>query len=172
MSNVYCWNQTTLKLEYSWFRYSLTYLVLWSSLFRVAELRPAHLTELFLYFSPTFLYLPRPVMTVLNPSCLDPKLSIARTLQRVLAAYRNRNWWACKQNQVVLRECNFRCHSPTAPSPSTTLVTLQSSQNANQQLVKRRGCLRVIICFCYHVVRSAANSRIVWFVHKISGGQN
>ena len=46
-----------------------------SSPFRVAELRPAILTDLFLYFSSTFISLPGPVMKALDPSRLAPKCS-------------------------------------------------------------------------------------------------
>ena len=43
--------------------------------FRVAELRPSNLTELFLCFSSTFLYLPGPVTKALDLSFLAPKFS-------------------------------------------------------------------------------------------------
>ena len=42
---------------------------------KVAELRPANLLEFFLYFSPTFLYLPGPVLKALDPNFLAPTCS-------------------------------------------------------------------------------------------------
>ena len=39
------------------------------------ELQPADLTELFLYFSSTFLYLLGPLFQAIDPSCSAPELS-------------------------------------------------------------------------------------------------
>ena len=41
----------------------------------MAELQPANLSELFVYFSSTFLNLPGPVIKALDPSRLAPKFS-------------------------------------------------------------------------------------------------
>ena len=59
----------TIKISCSLISYSLTFLLIWSELGTVKELRGASRTELFLQAPPTSLYRPGPSIQALDLSC-------------------------------------------------------------------------------------------------------
>ena len=55
----------------------------------MADLPPGNFTELFLYVSSTFPYLPGPVMKALDPSCSAPKFARKQITSINISAYKS-----------------------------------------------------------------------------------